>query len=249
MRYKHDVSREWLEARKDYLTATDIVAMWPTTATGRPAKQNWATVLADKEANVEHYQLTTFGQQARGHALEPYALIDTGFYHWDDTIIVHDDGVISFSPDGMNYELSTEAQEVIVIPSNSLEPDSHLVEIKAFDTYKHMDTAFKLNRGSNLDVVKQISVALMCDNVTQASIILFAPQMKEENLRRFMFTYDKEDPVIKNNIEIIEKIKEDYLKAEEQKIWHDVVSLNSVPSSLKEEDVIKDLTQYDQLNV
>lgn len=249
MRYRHSTSKEWLAARKSYLTATDIISLWPTTPTGRPAKQNWTSVVADKLANVESYELSTTGQQARGHCLESYALLDTDFHHWDDILVALDDNILAFSPDGMSYKMPKVDTKIPVMPANSIEPGSHLVEVKAFDTHKHMNTAYLLDRGKNLDVVKQISVGLMSGNIDKASIILFAPQMVDPELRRFIFTYHKDDDIIKENIKIITEIKEQYVSVHNSGRWNNVISMRSMPTDIKETDIVEEIMSQYELNV
>ena len=118
MEWMHTVSLEWLQQRRQFLTATDIASLLPVTKTGRPRKiseLDYIKVFAKKQAVVRQSDCLSTGAMARGHILEPYA-IDTfnktfgkqygiELYHWDDTIVTEDKcRSLAFSPDAMDIQ-------------------------------------------------------------------------------------------------------------------------------------------------
>lgn len=119
MYWRHEVSREWLEARRKCLTASDVVKLLPAykrwkkqkdaydewVAAGKPKKKvepvepkrflhEAVGIYAEKITEEPVDTQAPSSTAARGHIMEPYALEDVKFlgekiYHWDDCQIVN----------------------------------------------------------------------------------------------------------------------------------------------------------------
>lgn len=127
MKWCHAVNPEWLDARKQYLNASEIAKLLPTTPTGLPRRnldEVTRKIWAEKQCFSSDDDIMSSGVMARGHILEPYALREfnlAGLYsgshlhHWDDTLIFSKDGV-SCSPDALDMmqpeNCPVELQEV-----------------------------------------------------------------------------------------------------------------------------------------
>lgn len=95
-------------------------------------------------------------------------------------------------------------------------------------------------------MLKQISVALSFDEIEAATVILYAPQMKNPKLRRLYFHYSKQD--LADNIEIIKSIVKEYNQA--VKDWKNMQSvLEQQAYNLTELDIQEDITKKIQPKV
>ena len=100
MDWRHEVSPQWLQARKDVITATELASC--ISAYNRANEKQkagdvlfpaFAQLWAEKQS-IKEPDAWSKGPAARGHIAEPYAIDDWNenypdeyFYHWDDTII------------------------------------------------------------------------------------------------------------------------------------------------------------------
>ena len=78
MDWKHKCSLDWLRERQRYLTATDVKSLIPVTKTGRPRKitdMERLKVRASKMVTLTEEDCWSYGAAARGHLLEPYAIL------------------------------------------------------------------------------------------------------------------------------------------------------------------------------
>lgn len=148
MQWYHECDPEWLQARKKWLTASEVAKIIPVTATGRErkastCKNNMLEVWSGKQAIVSDIEST--GAAARGHVMEPYAikafneLYGKGSLtacHWDDAIIYNESLGIAFSPDGM--DVSQDDLPGIEIDMRDLpERDINIFEVKSYSIDRH----------------------------------------------------------------------------------------------------------------
>ena len=118
MDWYHEVSENWLRARKTVITATEIKGLVATYK--RMSKKDkeagvvspaFAALWGDKSSTYP-IDVSSYGPAARGHIMEPYAIDEFNranevhFHHWDDCIIAN--GLVGFSPDAMDIAQVTE---------------------------------------------------------------------------------------------------------------------------------------------
>lgn len=141
MRWEHECSIEWLQARKKYLTASAIGSLAKAKKRGPAAyRKKLAELQAEKMQEVLPDDCKSYGAAARGHLLEPYAirqLAETtgiGFWHWDDVVL--------YSPSGFGY--SPDALSVLCPDVGSCDRPANLywpaygAEVKSYGASKHM---------------------------------------------------------------------------------------------------------------
>lgn len=151
--WRHEVGKDWLDARRNYLTSTDIKGLLPFTKTGRPrkvTKDDYAKLILDKQRVVRPEERLSTGMAARGHILEPYAiarynqLVINGnlkkhfgrefpkMYHWDDTLI-HSPSCLAFSPDGMCVpQAGVYKQPDLGVINFGLDEVEAIIEVKSY---------------------------------------------------------------------------------------------------------------------
>lgn len=108
--WRHEVSVDWLMARRDVLTASEIKGLLPEykrmqKKPGTMSPGFFALCGAKLSSDIPDPE--SVGAAARGHIMEPYAIADWNnnaehYYHWDDIIIKRNG--IGFSPDALDIE-------------------------------------------------------------------------------------------------------------------------------------------------
>lgn len=153
----HEVSEDWLRARRTVLTATEIKSL-VATYKRFPQKDKEAGVVppafaalwGDKHSDEWPIDTASYGAAARGHICEPYAVREYNkrndparFYHWDDCIIAR--GLVGFSPDALDIPQRTKDVKLEVngkMLASSMGPICGLpeeaMEIKSFEPAQHM---------------------------------------------------------------------------------------------------------------
>lgn len=135
----------WLHQREDYLTATDFKELKPSIAraskealAGARILPKFAAVWMSKHAHYStQYECNSYGAEARGHILEPYAVelynstYGTDFAHWDDCLIVRDK--VGYSPDAIR---GIQCPGEVVIHTDEVGP-KELLEIKSYSIDRH----------------------------------------------------------------------------------------------------------------
>lgn len=192
-KWHHEVDPRWLKARKQCLTATDIVNLLPEykRMMKRPGEISLgcASLLAEKLSDSE-LDCSSVNAAARGHVLEPYAVeefnynydnsMHTNWYHWDDRLI-YDDSVVkgfplAFSPDA----LPIRQPKKIKIPAvqYGLDQVKELLEIKCYEPKKYMQ-AF-LADPKDLNERYQITVGMMLlENCITGYLFFYCPTLKQ----------------------------------------------------------------------
>lgn len=199
----HRSNPEWLEARRGFITASQIIDLWPETPSGK-GKRMWesdyiAAILKSEE--VSPGDSLSYGAMARGHILEPYAIeefkLETGteVHHWDDCLI-HDGGVIAFSPDGLSIPQETDQ---VKVEYSSLPIIKEVTEIKCYEARKHL-----LTEKNSLQHAERIQIATqmyICKEAEVGRLVLYNPRLdrycllykefSREDLRHELFLVSK----------------------------------------------------------
>jgi hypothetical protein len=249
-RWQHQVSAEWLLARKDVLTATEIKALVPEMKRleKKPLKAGeispaFAALWADKNTSSNIDTDSPSSDAARGHIMEPYAIesynrqSDDTFYHWDDCIIKTDTGC-GFSPDAMN----------IMQPLGTVELDAwqvsgarKIMEIKSYNPQHHMKCILK--KPSDHDELWQIASAFyVLPKLEEAELVFYCP---DAPISMHVISYDRED--VKDYLPMIEKVIRQY--RETAKECEKLVELSCFRSAFTEQEIWKEYIEsnYDNL--
>ncbi len=209
MNWMHRVDREWLEARKNYLSASDVKKLITVTATGRPRAnmdEAYLKVWAQKQCAVSENDVYSSGNMARGHLLEPYAIEEFNklgvmpkLYHWDDTLVYTMDNMSS-SPDSLDIE---QAGIRISVFGEDIDP-KYMGEVKAYDAERHylVGLADKMT----LEERWQIAAAFYCmPTLLRAALIMFNPNA-EHPLFYHLYTIAE----LADELEMVEEVNKTY---------------------------------------
>lgn len=221
MEWAHQVSQGWLHARKEVITATELVKLRSgfsrlskAQQTGIELAPNFAALWGAKHSDEELNPMS-YGAAARGHWCEPYAVDDFNiniekekrwkykqYYHWDDCIIVNEG--IGFSPDAMNIpQVTTDVRLDVAhgkIQNYNDEPKS-ILEIKSYGAEAHMKAAIK--ESIHVDERWQLAAAMIVLPCIEEGILLFYnPSIPEYSMS--IHTYDRDS--LQKEIEELQKI-------------------------------------------
>ena len=246
----HKCSFDWLKARQNYLTATDVKELLPVTKTGRKrtiTDENYLKVLANKMVNLTEDDCVSTGSAARGHILEPYAIDryneeDLGnsawLYHWDDIIVTRpepDPFSLAFSPDAMEIIPPNQGSIALVVGASAIG------EVKSYGPERH----FVAGHTPKYDLEErwQIATAMaVCDSIKEAYLLFYNPSMKDQ---LYIVGYDRRD--LASEINTVLDVEQNWLG------WID--DLNklgkhyTVEGKLDEEQVIiRDIMKREELN-
>lgn len=194
-RWYHEVSAEWLRARRTVLTATDVAGLMPEykryLKAGDPDKimPGFAALWCQKHSSSEP-DPSSIGPAARGHIMEPWAVQswnsqvpDEKYNHWDNCIICRN--VFGFSPDAMNIAQPKELAKVQVALDGSILVDAvenklysnaptEIMEIKCYEPAKHMKSVIKGKMEH--DELMQIAMAfVVLPKLQYARLLWFCP--------------------------------------------------------------------------
>lgn len=218
----HQVSREWMMARKDHLTGSEVASLHAALmkATEKSKKAGlvpaFVKLWGKKHSSAEPNLLST-GAAARGHILEPYAIeaymeeaaIGQAF-HWDDCLIHN--GLIAFSPDGLDVP---QPPDVVSIDIKEFEPPTVLFEIKSYEEDHHYECLFSEDKMSALfkSERQQMAVGMyVCPSIETACLILFNPDVYEGH-RMKVIKYTRED--LENELKGVEEVLDMWKKTDE----------------------------------
>jgi len=146
-RWHHEVSAEWLKARQQVLTATDVAGLMPEykryLKAGSPDKPTpgFSAIWCKKNSDT-YLDTDSVGAAARGHIMEPYVVdawnmqMPDKFHHWDDCIVLDSTGKLGFSPDAMDIE---QHGGVVLRGADAKE----VMEIKCYEPPAHMKAIMK----------------------------------------------------------------------------------------------------------
>lgn len=194
MDWWHDTSRQWMEARRDVITASEIKSC--LSAYNRATKEQkagevilpaFASLWMEKRSE-RHPDTGSRGAAARGHILEPYAVSDHNdnlpeldkrlfMYHWDDAIIKN--GGCGWSPDGLSVPQEIPGPSVrvgrdhLAVGSREFEYPlpTAFIEVKSYEASNHAKKF--LTRKDKLDERWQMAVAFHVLPSLQTGVLLF----------------------------------------------------------------------------
>lgn len=193
-RWTHNVSAEWLEARRTVLAATDVASLMPEYK--RSLKKDPGTLMpgsaalwASKHSAGDLDTSSPSPAAARGHIMEPWAVeswnaqVAKKFYHWDDCIICNSTLGLGFSPDAMDImqvysdarlEVSSDGKFLVNAGMQSCDVPTEIMEIKSYDVPRHMKAviADKMDH----DELMQIALAfIVLPKLEKARLLWFCP--------------------------------------------------------------------------
>lgn len=255
MKWKHKCSLEWLKARQQCLTASDVKSLIPVTRTGRKRTiddDDYIRVLSKKLVNLTADDCISVGAAARGHVLEPYAIemfngsdvaIDHGtFHHWDDVVFVRDGHKmfeLGFSPDAMNVNMSQfEQRGSMMIPTSDV---TSIAEVKCYQADHHLSCAY-----TPKDLVEerwQLATAMaVCESIEDAYLLFYNPSMKTQ---LYIEGYDRQD--LESEIDMVLEVEENWLAwlADFRKL--DCCYMVSGDEG-REHDIIQQIIKSEELN-
>lgn len=225
MKWRHQCAPEWLEARKDVITATELIGLVPKwrKAGGKPlVKIEPIMELWAEKNSVQEPDTASWDWAARGHCMEPYAVDDWNkqvggakMYHWDDIVIKN--GPIGFSPDALdimppwmecpgkdNFSLTFE-NGMLVGNGFSCEGPKKLLEVKSYASKKHI---LKCLNKIEYEERWQIAVGMMtCDTIETGELLFYNPSFPRCQMMPVEYTREK----LSNEIEDLQGTLQWYL--------------------------------------
>jgi len=189
--WKHEVSIDWLKARQDVITASEIIKMLPEykrhlKKPGDPSP-GFIALAYEKLSKREPDPMST-GAAARGHIMEPYAVEEwniwwTGkqIHHWDDILIKRNG--LGFSPDGMDIPQQSsmgvvvdwsEKNKCLAIQNDTYAPPKYILEVKCYEPKQHAKAI--LTDPREADERWQVAVAFMVlPSLEEAYVMWYCP--------------------------------------------------------------------------
>lgn len=213
MNWVHKCSLDWLKGRQHHLTASDVRSLVPVTKAGRERKvtdDERLKVLASKLVELTEDDCMSYGVMARGHIMEPYALmllkneVNHDVYWWDDTLISKSDveGSLAFSPDGLDVPMGGNPCDARVI-----------YEVKSYTPERHLSTAFTPK--GLIEERWQIATAMaVLPGLTDAWLVLFCPKLTSNRMYAIHWKRDE----LACEIASIHKAEDEWLKFLDR--WH-----------------------------
>lgn len=209
MEWKHECSLAWMQERQKFLTASDVKALLPYTATGRAKKitdEDYLKVYAKKMIQLTEADCISRGAAARGHILEPFAVEEYNanrkaimplLYHWDDIVVSKGpQDYLAYSPDALDVRIT-----------ESRKPTS-LGEVKCYSPERHLSVA--MMDKSKCEERWQVATAMaVSPTIKTARLILFNPDMKAKSARLFVKTWERCD--LADEIRAIEDVERKWL--------------------------------------
>lgn len=221
MDWRHEVSVDWLKARRDVITATELVGLMSgftkltkAQKAGTQVAPAFAALWGQKHSVMDPDPVS-YGAAARGHFMEPYAVEDyvllsgEEYYHWDDCIICNNG--LGFSPDAMDISMKhNPTHEVRMDISKGKLTSRHggktyiaesmpkkILEIKSYGIDNHMKNM--VMDKMQLKERYQIAVAMMViPTLEEGTLVQYCPQLESFSMfcRKYTRT-DLEDDIAK----------------------------------------------------
>lgn len=208
MDWIHEVSKEWMLARKKYLTATEAISLITESKKYNGSKLGPVVIgLWGEKNSIEEPDTVSHGPAARGHKMEPFALEIASRWtgipcqHYDDIIITN--GNIGFSPDGMdivaeNFDYGTEINYHKLKHYESEKPT--IFEAKCYSARKHTQKCMEAD--SRHEERFQIAYSMIVDpEIQQGVLVFYNPDCKQEFS---VSVYPREDLV--NEIKLLSDV-------------------------------------------
>ena len=223
MKWEHKCKLEWLKARSNFLTATDVKSLIPFTKTGKKrtvTDVDRMRVLAGKCVTLTEDDCWSYGAAARGHLLEPYAISlldsamgwadDEKLHHWDDMIIAKNIGThcLAFSPDAMDLlpESSVLVKGATVQYISAGLPIVHKIgEVKSYAAEKHFVCG--CTDKMELEERWQIATAMaVLPSIETAYLVFYNPSVP--GFEMFVHEYTRND--LEDEIAIVLEVEKEW---------------------------------------
>ena len=206
--WKHDVSEDWLRARRDVLTASEIRSLLPEFKRMLKKPEDalspgfFSFCGAKLSGGIP--DTSSSGAAARGHIMEPYAVEDWNlnngikYYHWDDIVIKRNG--IGYSPDGLDIEQIPEMgvelwadnkSGKLKIPGRdqTFRAPTRAIEVKCYEPKAHMKSLIETKE--ERDERLQVAVAFMVlPKLKVVDVLWYCP---EAPVPMFSEYYEKKD--------------------------------------------------------
>lgn len=222
MKWHHECAPQWLEARKDVITATELIGLapkWLKSIGAKKPKTDSVLELWAEKNSIQEPDTASWDWAARGHCLEPYAVHDWNnhvggckMYHWDDIVIKN--GPIGFSPDALDIisplvDFPNEDNYSLVFDDGMLYGNhfacpgpKKLLEIKSYAPKKHI---LKCLNKVDIDERWQIAVAMMvCDTIESGDLVFYNPSFLKCQMVSMTYTREQlseEIEALKNTLD------------------------------------------------
>lgn len=221
MEWRHQVSTEWLKARRDVITATELIGLkagftklTKAQKAGTQVAPAFAALWGSKHSVMEP-DPTSVGAAARGHYLEPYAVQDYStqsgekYYHWDDVLICNNG--LGFSPDAMDIEQSPYAGVRCDVKKGKLMSGeakyaampTSILEVKSYGIENHMKNM--VVDKMQLKERYQIAAAMMVvPTLESGKLLQYCPQLEQFSMYVREYTRDELTKEIEELSEILD---------------------------------------------
>lgn len=180
-RWHHEVSAEWLKARQQVITATDIAGLLPEykryVKAGSPEvpTPGFSALWCRKHSDV-HLDTSSSDAAARGHVMEPYAINDLRrhllkAWHWDDCVVVN--GIMGCSPDGMDVP---PAYGRVCMPHDDprIVSASSVYEVKCYSPEQHMKSLVE-NHMEHKELLQLATAFAVMPNLDRGYLVWYCP--------------------------------------------------------------------------
>lgn len=245
-RWTHEVSADWLRARRGVLSATDISKLLPAykrVLKKKPGKDEiipeFAAVWAEKHSKNAPDTSSPSSAAARGHIMEPWAVkawnkeMYPPMFHWDDVVIKH--GLLGFSPDALDVEQPRGCVELKVskdhiVGISGSQPKCG-IEIKSYEVGHHMKCV--LEDRMNHSELMQIAVAFaVLPSLQTMSLMYFCPGAPIEV---WVDRYERAE--LEDKINLALDVAMEYKRNKDILDAFDFSSSNACPAHCTEEEV------------
>lgn len=196
MKWMHRCSSEWLEARQDYLTASDVHKLVPYTKTGRKrsiTSDDYRKLIMAKKKIITYEDTLSYGPAARGHYMERQAVrwlkeaCGYEVYHWDDAII-HNELHLGYSPDGLNVP-QPEGKVVLSAQDEDVIDATDIIEVKSYSVERHLEAL--VTSKYQLEERWQIATAMaVMPQVEHATLLFFCPELEHWPTHSVIYSRD-----------------------------------------------------------
>lgn len=182
--WQHEVSENWIKARRTVLTASEIRDLIP--ALKRYSKsgdvESFYGMWGDKhQTPLEEVTWAPSVDAARGHVMEPYAIheynqanIGPMLSHWDDFIVIDQERHAGFSPDALDISqpdrgCKTDVANVVTRLANTM------AEIKCYTPKRHIQMLY-LDKDKHKERYQIAATMALCSSINNGYLIFYCPQ-------------------------------------------------------------------------
>lgn len=192
MQWTSMTSPVWMKARDGYLCASEIAPLAKKYSRSKPETlRSMGKLKAKKLADVAPDPMS-YGDAAKGHICEPYAVASFNehanapevMFHYDDLLVVRNG--IGWSPDAMDILQAVPAD--CVIQSEDIDPTACL-EVKSYGP-EHYYEASRTPDKLKLDERWQVAAAMyVCPTIETGYLLFYCPEIHEATL----FPFDRKE--------------------------------------------------------